>query len=580
MAKATRKNKRVKRKKATPQELEQRNHRSEIRSVFSKIGFTKVVSVSDKEVEFKGKRGDFDDIFVFQNIVVLTEYTCSKSDKISTHLLKKKILFDHVLDNRPEFIEFLEEKFETFKDTRDDIFTADECEVIIIYCSKNSISKTHKDQVPRVKYLDYPVLKYFKGVSDAIKLSARPEFLHFLGLNYDQVGHGNDITKKDVDGSLLPESYSNFKKGYKIVTFYVDAKSLLHRSYVLRKDGRRNDSGLYQRMISKAKVNSVRKYLRREKRVFINNIVVTLPNETKLLDENGNTVDSQEITKTTQVAIQIPNGFNTIGLIDGQHRVFAYHEGGDFDDEIEKLRIKQNLLVTGVIYPDDVKSVDKAKFEAQLFLEINSNQTNAKSDLKQYIGLVLKPFSAESIAKAVVHQLDIDGPLENQFEKHFYEKDKLKTTSIVSYGLKPLVKLSGTDSLYHLWTNEKKGDLLKGEDENLLYEYIAFCVVEINQFLAAVRQVVDDSKWTTDKILKNKLLSTNALNGLIICLRRLIEEGQTDNQAGYVEKLGGLDNFDFAAYKSSQYGAMSRDIYDQFFSKVIYRPFLPLSSHF
>lgn len=566
MAKVTRKRKRAKRKKATPQELEQRNHRKEIRSVFSKVGFTKVLSVSDKEFEFKGRRGDFDDIFTFENIIVLAEYTCSKSDKISTHLLKKKVLFDHVLDNKSEFVEFLEEKFESFKTTRDDIFTLDECEVIIVYCSKNSVSKTHKDQVSRVKYLDYPTLKYFKGVSDAIKLSARSELLNFLGLSYDQVGHGDGIAKQDVEGSLLPESYSNFKKGYKIVTFYVDAKSLLSRSYVLRKDGWRNDSGLYQRMIARAKVNSIRKYLRSEKRVFINNIIVTLPNETKLLDEKGNTVDPKEITKTTQVTIQIPNGFNTVGLIDGQHRVFAYHEGGDFDDEIEKLRIKQNLLVTGVIYPSNIRPIDKAKFEAQLFLEINSNQTNAKSDLKQYIGLVLKPFSSESIAKAVIHQLDLLGPLENQFEKHFYEKDKLKTTSIVSYGLKPLVKLSGTDSLYHLWSNLRKAELLKGEDEDLLQEYIQFCVGEINQFLAAVRQVVDDSKWTTDKNTKNKVLSTSAINGLIICLRRLIEEGKTAKQVVYVKKLKGLDSFGFSAYKSSQYGAMSRDIYTNFFS--------------
>jgi hypothetical protein len=90
----------------------------------------------------------------------------------------------------------------------------------------------------------------------------------------------------DYHGSILPEAHSNFDAGYKVVTFYADPDSLLKTAYVLRKDGWRDSLNLYQRMISKPKIESIRRYLKTQKRVFINNIIVTLPSDVKPLSEN------------------------------------------------------------------------------------------------------------------------------------------------------------------------------------------------------------------------------------------------------------------------------------------------------
>ncbi len=568
MARVTRKTKRKKRRKPTPEELEQRNHRKEIRAVFRNAGFEKVFSVSDKEFTFNGMTSDFDDVFVNENIIVFAEYTITKSSKISSHLKPKKIVYDTILNSKSEFLEFYEDLFPTFLETRDDFYDHDQCEIIILYCSRNSINPKHKALITNISYFDYPILKYFKSVSDAVKKSSRFELYSFLGLSNEQVGKNSISTAKPADkykGSILPHSHSNFAKGFKVVSFYIDPQSLLNRAYVLRKDGWRDEGSLYQRMISKGKIIAIRKYLESKERVFINNIIVTLPSVTKLVDEKGNTVDPNKLTKTEPVIIEIPTGFNVVGLIDGQHRVFAYHEGGDFEEKISRLRIKQNLLATGIIYPDNVKDIDKTKFEANLFLEINSTQTNAKSDLKQAIGLLLKPFSSESIAKATINRLNNLGPLEDYFERHFYDKDKIKTTSIVSYGIKPIVKLSGTDSFFSIWDNPFKNNLLKEDDIDLLHEYINFCTDKINELLIAVRIKIDNSKWTTDKNVKNKVLSTTAINGFIVCLRRIISEGKIGNQKYYEKKLSKIDRFDFNQYKSSQYGRMGRDLYDQYF---------------
>ncbi len=562
--------KRKKRKKATPQELEQRSHRSDIRAVFRNAGFEKVIGVSDKEFTFNGATSDFDDVFIYENILVFTEYTTTQSSGISGHLKPKKIVYDTIFKNKSNFVEFYEKTFPKFEEARDDFFDHDQCEVIILYCSKNSVNPKYKVLIPNIFYFDYPVVKYFKSVSDAVKKSSRFELFSFLGLTNDKIGKASLTTAKPSDnynGSVLPHSHSNFDKGYKVVSFYIDPQSLLKRSYVLRKDGWRDEGGLYQRMISKGKISSIRKYLNSKERVFINNIIVTLPSTTKLVDGSLNTVNPNKLTKTEPVIIQIPNGFNIIGLIDGQHRVFSYHEGGEFDLKIQKLSEKQNLLVTGIIYPSNVKDIDKTKFEANLFLEINSTQVNTKSDLKQAIGLLLKPFSSESIAKATINSLNnSSGPLEDKFERHFYDKGKIKTTSIVSYGLKPIIKLSGIDSFYSIWDNTNKKDLLNEDDVNLLNDYTDYCSSEINQFLIAVKIKINKNKWTTDKDVKGKVLTTTAINGFIICLRKIIENGKLGDQKFYESKLSKINTFDFSKYKSSQYGQMGRDLYDNFFS--------------
>lgn len=568
--KKVKRTKKAKKTSLSSEEIEKRNHRQEVRNIFAKAGFEKVSSVSDKEFTFKGRTGDIDDVFLYDNIVVLLEYTCSKTENISSHLLKKKILFDHILNNQADFIQFFEGDFETFKEARNDYFDYLECKVIIVYASKNSVSQQHKDQLPDVVFLDYDIVKYFKSVTNAVKLSSKYELFKFLKLEYNDVGKNSTTTvsgKHNINGSILPESHSNFDPGYKVVSFYIDPYSLLKKSYVLRKDSWRDEGGLYQRMIETKKINAIRRHLHSQKRVFINNIIVTLPSETKLIDKKGNTVDPTKLIKTEPVIIQIPDGFNVIGLIDGQHRVFAYHEGGDFDSEIKKLREKQNLLATGIIYPETINEIERSKFEAKLFLEINSNQATAGSSLKQAIGLILNPFSSESIGRAIVHRLNSGGPLSDKFERPFFDKDKIKMTSIVSYGLRPIVKLSGSNSFFHMWTDKNKGDLLKGDDRVILNKYIDFCTEELNKFFRAIQKTLDKGKWTSSKDVKNKVLTTTAINGFIICLRKAIEENKVGEQDYYEKCFRGLNSFDFSTYKSSQYGAMGRDIFARYFNE-------------
>jgi len=265
---------------------------------------------------------------------------------ISEHLKKKNYLYEKIQNNPSGFMAFLDKSFPDFKKARDTKYRPEHFQISIVYASLNNVDRAWKDDVPNVVYLDLPFVKYFYSITSQIKLSARFELYKFLNIAYDKIGDHIFSSASDEQtyrGSILPETQSHFGAGYKVVSFYVDPEALIERCYVLRKDGWREESNLYQRMIQKRKIESIRNYLRTENRVFINNIIVTLPDNTKLSNQEGKPIRSMQLTKTEPVSIELPKEYNSIGLIDGQHRVFSYHEGGQHEDEIFRQLRRRDL---------------------------------------------------------------------------------------------------------------------------------------------------------------------------------------------------------------------------------------------
>ena len=173
-------------------------------------------------------------------------------------------------------------------------------------------------------------------------------------------------------------------------------------------------------MLESPKLLSMRKYLYEEKRVFVNNIIATVSkNDITLkrisfdpqtsqqtetiidIDKAGNFTPNSAHVESIQIEIQ--DKYNIVGIIDGQHRVYAYHESNDiYEEAIKTLRKQQNLLVTCIIYPEKESVQEKNRFEANLFLEINKNQKKLNSTLQQEIELIVSPFSTISIGKDIL----------------------------------------------------------------------------------------------------------------------------------------------------------------------------------
>jgi hypothetical protein len=210
------------------------------------------------------------------------------------------------------------------------------------------------------------------------------------------------------------------------------------------------------------------------------------------------------------VTVSLPVAHGTIGIIDGQHRVFCYHEGTDsFEKNIAVLRKRQHLLVTGIIYPADIEERARLEFEARLFLEINDTQTRARPALRQDIETIVRPFSGIAVARRVIADLSKKGAYAGKFQLAYFDAPKkIKTSSIVSYGLRPLVKFDGTDSLFSAWTHKDKAKLKAKEgqpstaaastDFEILEAYVDYCVKSLNDFFLAAKLSYGDTAWDVE----------------------------------------------------------------------------------
>lgn len=571
-------NKKVnKKKQVDPQLLQKRKQLRVSRQFFERLGFVRIKS-DGTQITFNGRTGEIDDIFVSENIMLLVEYTVGK--ETTGHVSKKSILYDKIKKDQTGWVDFAVESYPEFKQMFDDGGYIDtDYRVGIVYISTDGVSDEIANAFDYIQFLDGTKFRYFEALGKTIHKSARFEFFKYLGLKFNEIGKEIKTTStstKAFEGHVLPESFSSFPKDFKVVSFYADPATLLMMSYVFRRDSWRDEEAMYQRVLQKGRMNQMRKYLTTEKRVFVNNIIVTLPDDTSLnqVDGTGKNINPKSLTSVVGASITVPLRSNVIGIVDGQHRVFCYHEGNDkYESKIKSLRDRQNLLVTGIIFPKDYTDVDRRRFEAKLFLEINDKQKRTGSELKQSIELILNPYSTIAIAKSVIQRLNASGALNGFLQTNYFDPPRLiKTTSIVSYGLRPLLKLDGEDSLFSAWSNKDKirlSDLQAGKQQpdgdDLLREYIEFCVKSINALLIAAKKS-DLARWRLSENSKERYLSPTIINGFIVCLRLMIKNGKLSNTADYESKLGKLASYVFSKYKSSAWKALGDDLYKSYFA--------------
>jgi DGQHR domain-containing protein len=550
--------------------VEKRAFAKSIQAVFDRIGFERCSALSDIEIEFDGRKGDFDDAFVHENVLVFVEYTVSNQSQVGDHIKGKAHLFAKVQADPLGFASYMIEKFADLKEAIPTAYHPSQLQVRILYCSKTEIKKEHRDLSADTSFLWYGSIRYFSDLSRAIKRSGRFELFDFLKIAHADVGVKGAIGQGNPTvgfaGSVLPEPHSNFPPGFKVISFYVSPGAVLSRAYVLRHDGWRDSEGLYQRMISRKKIESIRKYLRDNDRVFVNNVILTLPDDTKLLDAKNQDVDPKNILKTEPITVQLPDRGNTVGIIDGQHRVFSYYEDATADPKIDTYRTRQNLLATGIMYPSGYAPDARERFEASLFLEINSTQNAAGSPLKQAIAVITQPFSPDSVGKRVVQRLADLGALNDKLERSFYDQGVLRTATIVSYGLRPLVRIEAEDGLFKHWgTSEQRAAVQSGTDASALNEYTDFAAREINKFISAAKASLLADKWQ----LKTKdgpgLLTVTFVNGLLVLFRHYVRIKGLGTFDQYKDALKNLSKFGFANYKSSRYFAFGSDLYKHLF---------------
>lgn len=99
------------RKKQTPEQKEQkrreRNFIAQNRKPFLAAGFNQVPGVDGHHFQFRGLQSELDDILVFENVILLVEYTLSSSSNLGDHAKGKSASHNAIASYPAEFIECL-----------------------------------------------------------------------------------------------------------------------------------------------------------------------------------------------------------------------------------------------------------------------------------------------------------------------------------------------------------------------------------------------------------------------------------------------------------------------------------------
>lgn len=535
--------------------------RKKIRSSFTDAGFT-YFSTLDKHFPIGTRTVELDYLFLYENIIVICEDN-TKQKKDIDHIRNKNESFAEIRNNKTAFLNWLSNTFPE-KATMVKQYRPERYFLYYIYISQAEleITEDEKNRYSNLLFWDPETLSYFNRMAQCIQHSARYEIFRYLGLKNDEIGFsGSEGGKTTIKAPIIyPQEATGLRNGVRVVSFMMSAEKLLRTSYVLRKDSWEESMFLYQRLIEKDKVKSIRAFLAQKGEAFYNNIIVALPDNVTFEDDAGTPILVENIGDFQHCKLVLPDEMNSICIIDGQHRIFAHYEAPateKYELQIAPLRRQLHLLVTGLIFPTEMKEPERKQIQSQIFLDINDNTKKVAPNVLTHIEMVKDPFSDIGLARRVIERLNKKRVFLNRFELTALDESKIKVASIIKFALRYLVTVTpaeGKTSLYAYWQGNKEA--FQQKDEASLNDYIEFCANSIDLYFSAIRDAFKSS-WNDPA---SKMLSVISINGFIIAFNRQLNKYGVSDYPFYSSCLRKL-SIDFSKngfpYTSSQYRKFS-----------------------
>lgn len=535
--------------------------RKKIRSSFTDAGFT-YFSTLDKHFPIGTRTVELDYLFLYENIIVICEDN-TKQKKDIDHIRNKNESFAEIRNNKTAFLNWLSNTFPE-KATMVKQYRPERYFLYYIYISQTEleITEDEKNRYSNLLFWDPETLSYFNRMAQCIQHSARYEIFRYLGLKNDEIGFsGSEGGKTTIKAPIIyPQEATGLHNGVRVVSFMMSAEKLLRTSYVLRKDSWEESMFLYQRLIEKDKVKNIRAFLAQKGEAFYNNIIVALPDNVTFEDDAGTPILVENIGDFQHCKLVLPDEMNSICIIDGQHRIFAHYEAPateKYELQIAPLRRQLHLLVTGLIFPTEMKEPERKQIQSQIFLDINDNTKKVAPNVLTHIEMVKDPFSDIGLARRVIERLNKKRVFLNRFELSALDESKIKVASIIKFALRYLVTVTpaeGKTSLYAYWQGNKEA--FQQKDEASLNDYIEFCANSIDLYFSAIRDAFKSS-WNDPA---SKMLSVISINGFIIAFNRQLNKYGVSDYPFYSSCLRKL-SIDFSKngfpYTSSQYRKFS-----------------------
>jgi len=581
MARAKRKKTKKKKVKLTPEQKKERRLKKAFQKKivssfrFAEFQYLKTDNIHKLFGINAPKKGDVDFVFLYENIILVCEDTIAASKHIKDHMNKTKILYDKIkedFDNHNySFLEWLKEKYSD-KFSKFNSYENNEYQVKYLYFYKDKMPLEKLQFMDYIKAIDEKKLKYFEQITKILKFSSKNELFRFLDLDISRIGRVSSSESSNKIGTAVisPESVSGLKN-IKIVSFLMKAEDLMECGYVLRKDNWEESAELYQRLLIKNKIESIREYLLDNERGFINNVIVSLPSDVKFT-KGGQEKKFEEINQIENLKIEIPRKINSIGIIDGQHRIYSHYKSESKEEEkIANLRDKLHILVTGLVYKEGMTKKDKIEFESKLFMEINHNAKTVAQDVLLSIVSLQNPYSIRGMARNLILELNKTELFFDKFEISTLFKSEIKSTSIIKYVLEELMEINEEKESFFKYININNKDVLKDKHhkdfEKVYEEYIKECVKVMTNYFNAVKNNFKE-EWKNPK--EHKIFSVASMNGFILALKKSFKEIGIKDFKYYDDKIKKLKisfkKGDFTYSASKGWGDFSRKILKECFN--------------
>lgn len=229
----------------------------------------------------------------------------------------------------------------------------------ILAASKLSISEADEIRLKNIDgaYFSEEIIDYYYFLQSQIGIAARYQLLGTLFAGHDIPDLENKIPA--IEGKMGGHTYYSFS---------IEPEKLLKIGFVLhRNKANENMMPTYQRLIKKARLKEIHKFIDEDKGYFPNSIVVNIVTEKnkKLVFEPSNNHVENAISRVG--VLHLPKKYKSAYIIDGQHRLYGYSNS--------QYKSTNTIPVVALV------NIERSE-QVRLFMQINENQKAVSKDLR------------------------------------------------------------------------------------------------------------------------------------------------------------------------------------------------------
>ena len=263
-------------------------------------------------------------------------------------------------------LEMVKQKMGGIRKSIQKLFPESKRKVKLLFITQNYyIGEVDKELISNIGalHLDEEAINYFGDLYTELGLAARYQFLGSLFENQEIPEIDNRIPA--IQGKMGGHTYYSFS---------IEPEKLLKIAYVLhRNKANRKMMPTYQRIIKKARLQSVHDFIDNEKGYFPNSIIISLDSGSKPLQfDMANTQIKSTISNIG--ILHLPKKYRSAFVIDGQHRLYGYANS--------EYKNKNAIPVVAFV---DLQREEQVK----LFMQINENQKAVPKNLKNILNIDL-----------------------------------------------------------------------------------------------------------------------------------------------------------------------------------------------